>query len=489
MPNSLPRRLTASDASFLYMERPKAPLHIGSLGIYEGEISFEGFVEHLQSRLPNIPRYRQRIAPVPLSIAHPTWEDDPDFDIRNHMHYVTLPAPGDQRQLADLAADFSAQPLDRSKPLWEMHIVHGLEGGRSALVAKVHHSMVDGVSGIELLMQTVDISPEPAPPPDPGTWEPPPLPDIGRRLSEAFWENLDQQRQQWQDLQQTISDPQAAIRDAQAMFRGFGSASWLGRPAPLTPFSVQLSGRRRVALSSMSFSEIRDIRTSLGGTVNDVVLAVLAGALRRYLTLRGRKTAGLELRVAIPVNVRMEGEQGAMGNRVSAMVVELPLGEADPARRLEEVRTRMDRLKSENQAGALEMLSRAASQTPVPLQALAGATQINTAINLICTNVPGPMIPLYCIGHLLLDHYPLVPLSLTMGLAAGITSYNQRLFFGMMVDPKAVPDVERIGECVDESFLELRDAAGVAVSDLPPLSGRTNGMPAERSAKVEERAD
>ena len=169
MPSSLPRRLTASDASFLYLERPKAPLHIGSLGIYEGEISFEGFVEHLQSRLPNIPRYRQRIAPVPLSIAHPTWEDDPDFNIRNHMHYVTLPAPGDERQLADLAADISAQPLDRSKPLWEMHIVHGLEGGGSALVAKVHHSMVDGVSGIELLMQTVDISPEPAPPPDPGT--------------------------------------------------------------------------------------------------------------------------------------------------------------------------------------------------------------------------------------------------------------------------------------------------------------------------------
>lgn len=485
MPSSLSRRLSASDAAFLYLERSNTPLHIGSLGIYEGRIPFERFVDHIYSRLPNIPRYRQRVAEVPFALAHPTWEDDPGFDITNHIRLSTLPAPGDMTQLAELTADIAAKPLDRGQPLWEMNIIHGLEGGRTGLVTKVHHAMVDGVSGIDLLMQTVDITPEPAPPPEAVDWNPMPLPTPTARMNEAFWEGLNQQRTQWQEFQQSLANPQPRLREAEALFRAARSAApWLGRPAPRTPFAVSLSRRRRVAFSDMSFAEIRDIRTTLGGTVNDVVLAVLAGALRKYLGEHGHKTDGLFLRVAIPVNIRLEDKQGGLGNQVSAMVVELPIGEADAARRLEAIRERVDQLKSENQAGAVELLTRASSNLPVPLQMAQGALAVNTAINLICTNVPGPMIPLYCVGHLLLDHFPLVPLSLGMGLGAGVTSYNQRLFFGMMVDPQAVPDISRLGECVDESFLELRDAAGVKPSDLPSMNGTskdTTTPPAERA--------
>lgn len=491
MANGLPRRLSASDAAFLYMERPEAPLHIGSLGVYEGSISYEDFVAHIESRLPNIPRYRQKIAEVPFALAHPTWENDPDFQIRNHIRHLTLPAPGTDQQMADLAADLSAQPLDRNRPLWEMYIVHGLQGDRTGLVSKVHHCMVDGVSGIALLMQTVDISPEPAPPPDAVRWEPDPLPGATARMADAYWDNLAQQREQWMEFQLTLIDPRPRIRDAQALFRAAGSAMpWLTKPAPRTPFAVELTGKHRVGFSSMSFSEIRDIRTSLGGTVNDVVLAILSGALRNYLKHHGHETDGLVLRVGIPVNIRLEDDQGALGNRVSAMVVELPVGEPDATARLATVRERLDRLKSENQAASFEQLTRASSRTPVAWQVASGAGATNTAINLICTNVPGPMIPLYCIGHLLLDHFPLVPLSLGMGLAAGITSYNQRLFFAMMVDPKAVPDADRLAQAVDESFLELRAAAGVSSSDLPDIATHTtNGTGAKEHARVKDTVD
>ncbi|OGO49680.1 MAG: hypothetical protein A2148_00470 [Chloroflexi bacterium RBG_16_68_14] len=492
MPGRLARRLSAPDAAFLYLERPNAPLHIGSLGIYEGGIPFDRFVAHIDSRLPLIPRYRQRAVFVPLSLAHPTWEDDPDFDVRNHIHHVTLPPPGNDRQLIELTGKLFAEPIDRNKPLWEMYVIHGLEHDRTGLLSKVHHCMVDGVSGIELLLAVVDLSPEPAPPPEAAPWQPAPLPRTAARLVDAFWDGLSQQREVWRDVVETVIDPRPRLRQAQDVFRALTTASpWLARPAPRTSFSVRLSPERQVAFSEMSFVEIREIRTSLGGTVNDVVLTILAGALRRYLTLHGNSVDGLDLRVAIPVNVRMEDEHGSLGNRISAMLTLLPIGEPDPAERLRIIRERLDQLKQESQAGTVELLTRLMSLTPAPLQALAGlAPPVNTLVNLICTNVPGPMIPLYSVGHLMLAHYPLVPLSFDMGLGIGVTSYNQRLYFGLMVDPNAVPDVERLKECLDKSFLELRDTAGVRPTDLPSFTGPSGNHGGEVAAAVAaERAD
>jgi WS/DGAT/MGAT family acyltransferase len=470
MSNGLAHRLSAQDAAFLYFERPNAPLHIGSVGIYEGQIPYERFLVHLNSRFPMIPRYRQRLAFVPFNLLHPTWEDDPQFDIRNHVHLITLSSPGTDDQLRELAGKIFAEPLDRSKPLWQMHVVQGLEGERSALIAKVHHCLVDGVSGIGLLMATVDISPEPAPPPEPQPWQPKEFPSPVTRMLDAIVDNAKQQQELWQEMTRALAEPLAPLRRAQDISRAVQlAAPGSPQPAPRTHFNVwQLSRDRRVAFSDMSFVEIREIRTALGGTVNDVVLTILAGALRRYLAKHDFDVQHNDLRVAVPVNVRAEGEDGAFGNRVSCVLPMLPLNESDPVRRLQTVRERMDTLKQQNQAGGLELLSRLATYVPTPIQVLTGfATTTNWLVNLVCTNVPGPMIPLYCVGHKMIDHFPLVPISLGMGLAVGVTSYNHRLYFGLMCDPTVVRDIDLLKQYLDEAFLELRAAAGVAPTDLP----------------------
>ena len=479
MPSKLTHRMTAQDAAFLYLERAHAPLHIGSLGVYEGQIPFDRFVKHIESRLPNIPRYRQRVLFVPFGIAHPTWEDDPEFDVRRQIFFSELPAPGTFQQLKELSVEIFKQQLERNKPLWEMHIIHGIEGDRSAILTKVHHCMVDGVSGIDLLMAVVDITQEPAPPPEPDNWQPKPLPTTSSQLADAFWDNLETQREMWQEIGESILDPRSRIRRSQDAARSMTNASpWMSRPAPRTPFTTKLDGDRHVAFSEVSFPEIREIRTALGGTVNDVVLAVITGALRGYLETRGYDVSGEEPRVAVPVNIRMEDEEGALGNRISVMLTPLPIGEADPAKRLDAVRSRLDLLKAENQAGAMESFSRLASYAPANWHAFAGSLPpSNTVVNMICTNVPGPMIPLYTIGHLLLAHYPLVPLSMDMGVGIGVTTYNQKLFFGVMANPKAVPDIERLGQFIEDSYLALREAAGVQPSDVPEIGGHsTNGV-------------
>ena len=479
MPSELNHRMTAQDAAFLYLERPHAPLHIGSLGVYEGQIPFQHFVDHIASRIPAIPRYRQRALFVPFGIAHPTWEDDPEFDVSRQIFFTELPAPGTFQQLQELSVELFKTPLDRSKPLWEMHIIHGLEGDRSAILSKVHHCMVDGVSGIELLMTVVDITKEPGPPPDPDGWQPKPLPSTTSQLTDAFWDNLETQREVWQEVGESILNPRPRIQRSQDVARSMTNASpWMSRPAPRTPFTTALDAGRHVAFSEMSFPEIREIRTELGGTVNDVVLAVLTGALRSYLDTRGYDVSGEEPRIAVPVNIRMEDEEGALGNRISVMLTPLPIGEADPAKRLEAVRERLDSLKAENQAGAMESFTRMASYAPANWHAFAGSLPPNnTVVNMICTNVPGPMIPLYSVGHLLLAHYPLVPLSMDMGIGIGVTTYNQKLFFGVMANPNAVPDIERLGQFIDESYLDLRSAAGVQPSDVPEIGiHSTNGV-------------
>ena len=485
MASKLSRRLSAQDAAFLYYERKTAPLHIGSLGVYEGSIPFDRFHAHVESRMPNIPRYRQRLAFVPLSIAHPTWEDDADFSVSNHVKRVSLPAPGNDQQLAELSAELFAQPLTREKPLWEMFVIEGLEGGRTGILSKVHHCMVDGVAGIELLVAILDISPEPAPAPEQTPWDPSALPDTGARLAEAFSDQVSQQRGLLQELQEGLTDPGRQMRRSQDILHALSLASQTAAPPP-RPFAARIGPERVVAFSEMSFVEVREIRTSLGGKVNDVVLSILSGAFHRYLTAHDTSPEPAELRVAIPVNIRLEEEQ-SMGNHVSCMVAALPIGEFGAAERLSLVRERLDYLKQENQAGGLELLSRLAALTPPAAQAFAAlAPGPNTLVDLICTNLPGPMIPLYSVGHLMLAHYPLVPLSFDMGLGVGITSYNQRLYVGLVANPAVVPDIDLLKRCVDESFLELRNAAGVDDADVPAIEDRRNGQSAAAQPALAE---
>jgi diacylglycerol O-acyltransferase len=474
--NRFGHRLSLQDSAFVFFEREEAPLHLGSLGIYEGRIPFQRLVDHLGARIPLIPRYRQRLMFVPFNVDLPTWEDDPNFDILDHIHRVSLPAPGNDDQLARLAGELFSHPLSRTKPLWEIYLIEDLAGDRTGLLAKVHHCMIDGVSGIELLMVVLDISPEPSPPPQ--REEPPYAPSAiagaDTRLADALFHRVDQAVQTLADFQQALLNPRRRLRRTRHTVEDLQQlAPLFTQSVPKTPFNAPLSGRRSIAWSEMPFAEIRGIRGALGGTVNDVALTIVSGALQRYLQLHGQPTEGLELRVMTPVNIRREDEKGKLGNRISAMFVPLPVGISDPVERARTVREHVEALKQANQARAVDTFFQMLEVAPAPLVAMTGGGPWvnNTMLNLVCTNVPGPMIPLYCVGHRLLSHYPLVPIAWELGIAVGITSYDQKLYFTFMADTKVVPDVQRLKEFLDQSFVELRKAAAVTPTDLPAVIG------------------
>ena len=471
---NLSRRLSAQDASFLYGEREEAPLHIGSIAVLEGDVSYDRLLQHISAKLHMIPRYTQRVVPAPFNIGHPTWEWDPDFDITRHISEVRIDAPGSHAQLIELAGRLFEPVLDRGKPLWEMFLVRGLEGDRSAVVSRVHHCLVDGVSGIELLMIVFDISRDPAPPIPPAEQpERAPIPGPASRFFDALWDNMADGVDRWAARQRRIIDDIEDGRDrARRAFRAIETlAPYLRQPVDRAPFNKPLKGKRKLAVSEFSFAEIRAIRANCGGTVNDVCLTVLGTALGRYFELHGQKTDRRMARILTPVNIRKEDERGALGNRVSMLLVEVPVAPSDPLERLRAITARTERLKRGNVAEGVEMLGEVNNGIPPALQALVGTlpTPPNTLANMICTNVPGPMIPLYCVGHRMVAHYPMIPLGWEMGISCGVTSYDQKLYFGLMADEDCAPDVERLKEFLDQAFVELRSAAGVGRADIPQV--------------------
>lgn len=495
----LSRRMSAEDAWFLYFEKPDAPLHIGSVCVLEGDVPFQKVVANMDARMHLIPRYRQRAVIPPLYAGHPTWEDDPQFSLDRHLRQVDLPPPGTRRQLIDLCGELFAPMLPRDRPLWDITVIHGLEGGRTAYLNRVHHCLVDGVSGIELLLATLDMVPDPAPTPPPAEpWQPKPAPDPVASWADAMFDQWGEHLRLLTEYQQQMLDPRGQTK----RMLDFARALEVALPAAFrqpskTIWNKPIGAKRRVAWTEMSFQEVRGIRGALGGTVNDVMLTILGGALGRYLRGRGVKTDGVTVRVQIPVNVRREDQRGQLGNRVSMMLPELPVGIDDPAARLQAVREEMARLKSAQQADAFDALLRVASNLPAAYHALAGMGGVpQGALNLICTNVPGPMIPLYSVGHRMLAHYPMVPLAADLGLGVGITSFDKHLYLGVMCDPGIVPDVDAVTRYADEEFRALREAAGVPESDLPDVGvapphhdhAKTESVPEEFRAGESEQS-
>jgi len=472
----LMRRMSAEDAWFLYFEKPQAPLHIGSVAIYEGTIPFEQMYASLDARMHTIPRYRQRAVTPPFYAGHPTWEDDPRFSLDRHLKLVTLDAPGNDQQLRALCSEMFAKMLPRDRPLWDIVMIQGLEGGRTAMLSRVHHCLVDGVSGIELLLAVLDLVPDPEPTPPPETpWQPKLPPDPLQSWSDAVFEQMETNVRAVTEWQAGLLDPRAQFRQMTEFQRAIEVAiPSLMRRAPQTPWNKPVTSDRRAAWTSMPFQEVRGIRSALGGTVNDVMLTILGGALGRYLRDQGVKTDGMSLRLMIPVNVRSESEQGALGNRVSMMLPEIPVGIVNPAERLVAIREQMEILKGDKQADAFEQFARFSRNLPAALHALAGMGGVpGGSVNLICTNVPGPLIPLYAVGHRMLAHYPMVPLAGDLGIGAGITSYDKGLYLGIMADPSACGDVDTIQRYADDEFLLLRTLAQVPASDLPDVGVRS----------------
>ena len=472
---NLSRRMSAEDAWFLYFEKPDAPLHIGSVAIYEGTIPFEKMYASMDARMHLIPRDRQRAVIPPLYAGHPTWEDDPKFSLDRHLRLLELPAPGTTEQLMELCGDLFAEMLPRDRPLWDITAITGIDGDKTAYLSRVHHCLVDGVSGIELLLATLDLVPNPEPTPPPAEpWQPKEPPRPLEAWADAIFDQWNRDVQAFTAWQQNLLDPRTQMRQMTELGRALEIAlpAALRQPAR-TPWNKPVGNKRRAAVTEMSFQEVRGIRSSVGGTVNDVMLSILGGGLGRYLLDHGVKTSGMTLRLMIPVNVRADDEKGALGNRVSMMLPEIPVGIADPVERLAAVRAEMERLKSRNQANAFESLMRVATNVPAAYHALAGSGGVPPGgANLVCTNVPGPMIPLYSVGHRMLAHYPFVPLAGDMGIGVGITSVDKSLYMGIMSDPNIIDDVELIAKYCADEFKALREAAGVPVSDLPDFRAR-----------------
>jgi WS/DGAT/MGAT family acyltransferase len=474
--------MSAEDAWFLYFEKPDAPLHIGSVAIYEGAVDFGRLCESMAARMHTIPRYRQRAVIPPFYAGHPTWEDDPAFTVERHLHLLELPAPGTEEQLRELAADVFAPMLPRDRPLWDITVIRGLEGDRTAYVSRVHHCLVDGVSGIELLLAVLDMMPEPEPTPPPDEpWEPHRLPGPLESWTEAVFDHWNRSMRAFTDWQESMLDTQGNLRRMADFARALEAAlPALFRQPVRAPWNKPIGARRAAAWTAMSFQEVRGIRSALGGTVNDVMLSILGGALGRYLQAHGESVEGATLRLQIPVNVRTENQKGALGNRVSMMLPDIPVGISDPVARLGAVREEMERLKARDEANAFDAMLRIADNIPAAYHALAGIGGVpQGALNLVCTNVPGPLIPLWTVGHRMLAHYPLVPLAGDLGIGVGITSYDKDLYLGLMCDPDIVPDVDTIRQYVDEEFQALRRAADIPVSDLPDFGVSRNGHGAQ----------
>ena len=466
MAQPLNTRLTSMDATFLYFEKKESPMHIGSVSIFEGEIPFDKFITNINSKMHLLPRYQQKVTPDPFNLGHPTWEFDQNFDIKNHVFRMHIDAPGSEKELIELAGRIFTPMMDRHKPLWDIYLVYGLEGKRTAMIARVHHCMVDGVSGVDLLKIVLDISPDVQPAPKPQTAPTPPQPDPTRRFFDALLGGMQEGMNRWMEFQTGLLNLTQSLTSEQTRGAMPGMSQLLpalAAPAPLLPFNRPCSGERKLVWSTFSFAEARAIRAALEGTVNDVVLTVLAGAVARYVEMHGQQTAGRNLRVMVPVSLRREEQRGALGNLVSMLPVEIPLDLSDPLTRFRHINSKTVAMKNARVAEGLNLFTALMGILPASVQALVGAmaTTPLPAFNMVSTNVPGPQVPLYAMGKRMIAYYPYVPVGYAVGCGCAIMSYDQNLYFGLTSDVQAMPDVERLKEFLEASFVELRKAAGV----------------------------
>jgi diacylglycerol O-acyltransferase len=465
-------RLGALDASFLALEDAHCHMHVGGVLIFEGgsllgsdgSLDIDRARHVIASRLHLVPRFRQRLAYMPDQRS-PIWVDDDRFRLAYHVRHTALPKPGDLRVLKRLVGRLMSQSLDRGRPLWEMWFVEGLQGNRFAIISKTHHCMIDGISGADLITVILDAAlrtdlEEVLP------WTPRPAPSgihlglhaVGRRLAQpvevlqAAWQAA------WhpEETLRRLGDDLAAIGEAVAPAL---------RPASITPINVEVGPHRRFDWTEMRVADLKAVKNTLGGTINDVVLAIVSGALRRFFHKRGADPERLEVRAQVPVSVRTQDERGQLGNRVTQMIARLPVNVADPTARLQAVRATMGDLKESKQALGGEVLT-AISDWTVPnllVQAVRLAER-SRPFNLIVTNVPGPQIPLYFLDSQMLTTYPVVPLFHQLGLVVGLFSYNGGVYWGVNADWEHVPDLHDFIVALERSFQELLQAAEAALA-------------------------
>jgi len=460
-------RMSPLDASFLHVEDAVSHMHIGSVAIFEGPSPApEDFARMVEAKLGAVPRYRQKVRFVPLQLGRPVWVDDPHFQLGYHLRHTALAAPGRDRELRNLVGRVMSQQLDRHKPLWEMWIVEGLEHDHWALVSKVHHCMVDGVSGTDLLTVVLDAEPEPARL-STDVWHPASEPDNTRLVRDALVDLVASPYEQLRALRSATRAPRQAIAQLAELARGL--RAWTGVVRPTEPSSINgpIGPHRRWDWARTTLADVKTVRRTLGGTVNDIVLTVLTRGFRDLLVARDENVDGRVVRTLVPVSVRTAGERGTYNNRVSAMIAELPVGLDDPAARLAAIRAQMDDLKESKQAVAGEVLTSLSGFAPSLLLALGTRVAMRIPqrnINTVTTNVPGPQHQLYACGRPMIEAFPFVPLASTVRIGVAIFSYNGMLNYGVTGDYDTAPDIAVLCGGVEAGMTELLKLADDTVS-------------------------
>ena len=468
----MPQRLTPLEVSLLVLDTAHSPAHVATVDIFDAEpdgLDYERLIGLIRERIAYVPRYRQRVREVPARLAAPVWVDDESFDLTFHVRRSALPRPGTMEQLREFVGRVVARRLDRSRPLWEMYVVEGLEGNRFAVVAKTHLSLVDGVDNVDIGQVLMDAHPEPELA-TPESWRPIPEPGAAELVAGALWESAQDPLLAWQNLQGVAT---SALGVAVAVGEAVGGVggrvvelvedALLGsRPGSTSPLAGVVSEQRRVALVSMPLADMKAVRDEHDHTINDVILAVIAGALRGWLLTRGESISnGRELTALVPMSVTEDdGEPTSLGSQVAPHLQPLPIGEPNALMRLHQVAYATQAHKETGRAVDARTLSDIAGFAPTTLHAL-GVRVSNEVLrrqhDVLVTNVPGPQMTLYAAGERLVASYPVLPLGAGHLLAFGITSYDGQVFFGLTADRDAVADLDVLAQCLDDALEELLD--------------------------------
>jgi WS/DGAT/MGAT family acyltransferase len=482
--------MSPMDASFLHIEGPNNPMHIGGVSIFAGPApAFEALEEMVAAKLDAVPRYRQKVRFVPLSLGRPVWIEDPHFSLGYHLRHSALPSPGDEEVLRRTAARIFAQPLDRDKPLWEIWMLEGLSDNRWLLLSKVHHCMVDGVSATDLMTVMFDDSPAAAPE---RPWVPTPEPTNAELVLRTLGRQASTPAEQLRVLRATARRPRAVLGQIFDVARGMTSAAGLLAPMGRTSLTGPVGPHRTWSVARVALSDVKAVRAGLGGTVNDVVLTLVSGGLRDLLRSRGEDIEGRSVRALVPVSVRRPGERGVYNNRVSAMFAELPVSIANPEARLQTVRAQMDGLKQSKQAVAGDVLTSLSGFAPPMLLALGGrlaARSPSLGVQTGVTNVPGPQHALQTLGRRMLESFPFVPLIGQVRISIAIFSYNGWLYFGVTGDYDSSNDIDVLTDGVQDAMAQLLGRlpapAGPApstVESAPPEASRSRPTRTRSSA-------
>jgi WS/DGAT/MGAT family acyltransferase len=475
-------RLSALDASFIWFERPGAPAHIGSVATFEaapllrrsGRLRLDEIRRRIEARLDPLPRLRRRLATVPYDLDRPFWVDDPDFAIARHVTERRLPPPGDDATLRRVAGELLSEVLPRDRPLWDLHFLTGLDGGRVGLVQRIHHALVDGVSGVDLAALVLDLEPDVPAPAPPRARTIAPLPDDAALVNAGLRHRAADPLRLARAAAHTARHPAGLAHALRTVARGLGPALADGGLAPRSSLNGPLLGGRRLAWLRTDVASARAAGHRAGATLNDVVLAAVAGGLRRLLLDRGEPLPhDAVLKALVPVSLRSAGDHDATGNRVGAIYAPLPLGIGDPTHRLAAVAEAMRRCKSRPEADALGVVLAAADALP-PFAArwLTGTFNHQPFVNLVVTNVPGPPCPLYLAGARMLEAYPVVPLAANLTVGVAVLSYDGSLAIALTADDRACPDVDVFAEGIVASLAQLGvpDVGTFASAPLAPAS-------------------